>query len=531
MKSLIEIALGAFVLLVLAGQSAPCQGDNDQSSPEKIPDGFALLDAQEPAAALSAFVEALAVDKDSVPLLVGAGRAAIQLGEFGTAIQHLTRASTLDPESYDAIFYRARAFAAQGREFFYGGEVNDGGMMLEDAANLLLTAAGMNGTAAEPLLDRADILMELGDTEGADEAALIALEREPSNLRAILLHGDATFVRFQNAGAAGESAGKVKEMWNETFSIYEKARTLAPEDTGPYLGLAALYEADKKWDEASTAVMSALVLDPELLQGYNSLLRLFGNAEGREKLVTLLEQLLVEIDKKYPGDLTRKATTSYYAGYAHFLNFDYEASIKAYTAALEGNEEYRIGATYYLGRCRFALNDYKSASRDFFRIMAADPDSFVYYLSNDPNWKEVCSALSFLSNFSYEANNLEMARDLIGGILTVVKNNSTYYNNYAFLCRETGEYEAAFQAYQECLTLEPDNPSVLNDTALILQYHLHRDLDYAKELYNRAIAEAGKVIRDEEASAAAKEGARTALRDARTNLKKMERDTKRKRRG
>lgn len=531
MKSFTATTLPAFLLFLLAGSFAFCQDDTAGATTEEVSDGFALLDAQKPAEALSAFIAALAADHDSVPLLVGAGRAAIELGEFGTAIQHLTRATSLDPESYDALLFRARAFAAQGREFFYGGEVNDGGMMLEDAANLLLAAAGLKKTAAEPLLDRADILMELNDFDGADEAALEALAREPKNLRALLLHGDATFIRFQNSAASGETAGKVKEMWNETLSIYENAKSIAPEDTGPYLGIAALYEADKKWDEASDAVMNALVLDPELLQGYNSLLRLFGDAEGREKLVSLLEKLLVEIEKKYPNDLTRKATTSYYAGYAHFLNFDYEASIKAYTAALEGNEEYKIGATYYLGRCHFALNDYKKASRDFFRIMAADPDAFVYYLSNDPNWLEVCSALSFLSNFSYEANNLEMARDLIGGILTVVKNNSNYYNNYAFLCRETGEYELAYEAYQECLTLEPSNPSALNDTALILQYHLHRDLDYAEELYNRAIVEAGKIIDDASSSAAAKDDARTALRDAKTNLRKMDRDSKRKRRG
>jgi len=531
MKSLTATVLPVFLFVLLAGSLAICQDDTAEGAIEEVPDGFALLDAQKPAAALSAFVAALAADQDSVPLLVGAGRAAIELGEFSTAIQHLTRAASLDPESYDAVLFRARAFAAQGREFFYGGEVNDGGMMLEDAANLLLAAAGLDDTAAEPLLDRAYILMELGDTEGADEAALEAMKREPSNIRALLLHGDAAFIRFQDSAASGKSAGEVKEMWNEALAIYEKAKSSAPEETGPYLGLAALYEADKKWDEASNAVMNALVLDPELLQGYNSLLRLFGDAEGREKLVALLEKLLVEIEKKYPNDLTRKATTSYYAGYAHFLNFDYEASITAYTAALEGNEEYRIGATYYLGRCRFALNEYKKASRDFFRIMAADPDAFIYYLSNDPSWMEVCSALSYLSNFSYEANNLKMARDLIGGILMVVKNNSTYYNNYAFLCRETGEYELAYGAYQECLTLEPSNPAILNDTALILQYHLHRDLDYAKELYNRAIVEAGKIINDDSSNAAAKDDARIALRDATTNLKKMGRDSKRERRG
>jgi tetratricopeptide (TPR) repeat protein len=373
--------------------------------------------------------------------------------------------------------------------------------------------------------------MELYDFEAADARASEALARDPSSVRALLIRGDAAFMRFQSEAASGSPADRVKEMWHEAMAIYEQASGIDPSATGPYLGMATLYEADKKWDEASGALMKALVLDPELLQGYNKLIALFGNTEGREKLVSLLKDLLAAITEKFPGDEERKATPFYYAGFAHFLNFDYEASIEAYSASLKSNAAYRTGATYYIARSRFALNEYENAARDFFRILSSDPEGFQFYLTNDPAKENVCIALSFLSNHCYEKGNMSMARDLLAGVLMVENGNPVYYNNYAFLCRETNKYEDAYEAYREALSLDPNNPSILNDTALILHYHLHRDLKYAEELYGRAIDEANRILEDETANGSTKDDARTALRDAQNNLRLLKRGILRERSG
>ncbi|MCB9897392.1 MAG: tetratricopeptide repeat protein [Planctomycetes bacterium] len=75
-----------------------------------------------------------------------------------------------------------------------------------------------------------------------------------------------------------------------------------------------------------------------------------------------------------------------------------------------------------------------------------------------------------------------------------------WWNNYAFWCRETGTtaenrgdkdgaaelYEKSYAAYQEAIRLEPDNARFVNDTGLMLFYHLGRDLDHAKELFQQA---------------------------------------------
>lgn len=61
-----------------------------------------------------------------------------------------------------------------------------------------------------------------------------------------------------------------------------------------------------------------------------------------------------------------------------------------------------------------------------------------------------------------------------------------WWNNYAFFCRETGRYEESYQAYCRCIELAPDNARWVNDTGLILLYHLDRDLDRAQALFERA---------------------------------------------
>ena len=81
--------------------------------------------------------------------------------------------------------------------------------------------------------------------------------------------------------------------------------------------------------------------------------------------------------------------------------------------------------------------------------------------------------------------------------------DADWWNNYAFWCRETGTaaeergdadsrneafrlYETSYDAYRKTIALAPDNARYVNDTGLMLLYHLHRDLDEAKRLFERA---------------------------------------------
>jgi len=86
---------------------------------------------------------------------------------------------------------------------------------------------------------------------------------------------------------------------------------------------------------------------------------------------------------------------------------------------------------------------------------------------------------------------------------------ATWWNNYAFWCRETGTaaqragdperalalFENSHTAYERTIELEPDNSRYLNDTGLMLLDYLNRDLERAEELFHRSW-KAGKAVCD-----------------------------------
>lgn len=68
-----------------------------------------------------------------------------------------------------------------------------------------------------------------------------------------------------------------------------------------------------------------------------------------------------------------------------------------------------------------------------------------------------------------------------------VADRADWWNNLGFFCRESGRYEESYQAYRRSIELAPENVRYVNDTGLILLYHLDRDLDEAERLFRRAI--------------------------------------------
>ncbi len=526
MKDRFIIPFIASVLLLFAQGGLEGQ---DGGAPE-ADKAFRLLEQGKADKALKAFRDALAISPDNVPLLIGAGRAALLVRENSEALQFLLEAARIAPDNYDAIFFEAKAFSALGRELFDAGEMNEGAIMIQDGTGLFANAASMRPAAFESHLGIAENLVFLGDFEKADEAAKEVLSRSPGNVRALLIRGDAAFVRFQSVAASGAQAKEVKASWQQALEIYREASRLDPENPGAYMGMGALFEADKKWDKSSEAYGKALVLDPELLHGYDRLIVFLGDTEHRAELVAVLEKIIADIRKKYPGDKSKRSTPLYYCGYALFLNHDHEAAIKAYTASYGARSDYTGGALYYIARSWYALNDFRKAARSFKELFKEAPEDFQFYLSADSERESVIATISFLSNHIYNDGDQKGARDLLEGLLLVKKDSAVHFNNYAFLCRETRKYEDAYAAYSKAVELDPQNPRYLNDTALILHYHLRRDLDRAKVLYERAIKEARKIVNDAKAGTREKDDAREALRDATNNLDLLKRGVRRERR-
>jgi len=160
---------------------------------------------------------------------------------------------------------------------------------------------------------------------------------------------------------------------------------------------------------------------------------------------------------------------------------------------------------------------------------------------------------------SYRAGRLAAARD-ISHVLAAVLDTAEKWNNYGFLCRETRMYKESFAAYENALQVAPDDPQVLNDAAVILDFHLgtveqirqservHKrlmktrrliayespqmdaesleervkaNLSRAAKMYAEAAKLADKALRSGRVDKKDVDRYRTARRDARNNLRKL----------
>ena len=134
------------------------------------------------------------------------------------------------------------------------------------------------------------------------------------------------------------------------------------------------------------------------------------------------------------------------------------------------------------------------------------------------------ATLNAIAAKAFEADDVESSRDL-NLVVAYARSNAAAWNNYAFLCRETELFEESLSAYRRALSIEPNSPQLLNDCAVILQYHLDsaENLAEARQMYERAIEQADAVLADAGASTDEKDRAQVARRDARNNLREMDR--------
>lgn len=516
-------ALIVFGILILLGSTVfPAQEAPGDPGPY-FTRGTRALQKENYAEALVQFQMGLELAPENTALLEGAGKAELLNGDAAAALGYLYDAVQRSPRGFEANLYLGLALRAQGFETASDLMTqNEGYMMVEDAIKFLDKAAGIDGQSPRPCLEKAYTLYELYDFEAAGDAAMLALERKPGMVEALLLLGDVFYAQYQNAPSEGKNAAQVREIWQAAFDCYTEASAGDGDLPGPWLGMAALFEADRKWKESADAYLEAIVRKPELTSGYNQAIALFSRDEADGSLPDFLQRVLREVKKRYPRDRKRRATVLYYLGFAYFLDCEYEKSIKTYSDSSKINKAYASAASYYIFRSAFELGDHDRSMREFLKVMKNDPEGLAYFMENDGDFtKKVYPSLNFLAYKLVNEGRMKEARDLNGQVLKVVVNDAALYNNYAFLCRETRLYEASYAAYVKALEIEPDNPVYLNDAALILHYHLRRDLEEAERLYVKAQKDAKRIIDDPNRSRTDVAAAKVALRDARNNLRRL----------
>lgn len=95
------------------------------------------------------------------------------------------------------------------------------------------------------------------------------------------------------------------------------------------------------------------------------------------------------------------------------------------------------------------------------------------------------------------------------------------WNNLALFCRDSGRIPRSREAYEKALELNPTDPQLMNDFAVIYHYYLKTEDEKAADLYRRAIERAQGMLDRGEVADADLDRIQTALRDAKNNLEKL----------
>jgi tetratricopeptide (TPR) repeat protein len=138
----------------------------------------------------------------------------------------------------------------------------------------------------------------------------------------------------------------------------------------------------------------------------------------------------------------------------------------------------------HFGLARTAIEEERPLEEARPHLLAAESD-FGAALEAIPEDADARQGLALTGDLYYQAGSEEGIRDFFGRVAERF-DLAEWWNNYAFFCRETGLYEESYAAYSRCIELAPDNARWVNDTGLILLYHLDRDLDHAEELFHRS---------------------------------------------
>jgi hypothetical protein len=162
-----------------------------------------------------------------------------------------------------------------------------------------------------------------------------------------------------------------------------------------------------------------------------------------------------------------------------------------------------------ISRTSIELGDYAGAQQHLFAAEEASPLA-VAYEDGRPQLAD-----SFGSHYTgvVYALNRALAESGVDGVEKALAFNEAVlqrhpdrwgflYNNAALPARDLGVrfaeagkqkeamelWERSYRYYEKAVALSPDDARIVNDCGLMLIYHLNRDLDHARELFERAIA-------------------------------------------
>lgn len=512
------------LLLLLACATAQDPAPAPQQDNELRARAFAAENGKRFGDAADAFLALHRAAPDRVEWIVAAGRCLGRSGRFREAVTLLDAAHKRIPGAPEIAAILARTYLLQADT---DRGVLHPEILWADAADLAEDVLARLPDDEDCRLVLAQARYLLGDWEQAVAQAEEAVRRHPQRAGAHVLLGRiaadrmrAFADRYERRKPEGQEAadlvGRIDEARQQAIRCYERAAELDPARAHPYVALGEIAWLDRKPELARARFAEALVRDPEIAVDHDAL------CAGLDWQARA--DFYAGLRKRYAGvtdhDPRKSATLSFHEGRARSDGGDWQAARALFAGALAADPA-ATNNRYYLFVCAWRLDDHDGAEEHAAAYAGGSAPRFADVLRALPAERrsELAAVLQYLADRAFQKGRVPASRDL-NHVLACYKDSADAWNNHAFLCRETGRFEDALSSYQHALEKEPDSPQLLNDAAVIMQYHLATPelLAKARAMYDKAIQLADKQLGDDRVTGVARERAQKAKQDARANL-------------
>lgn len=519
------------------------------------------------------------VAQETVDGLILKGRAKLDLGDAAGAQALFDQAAQMEPGTLRTRMWVIRAWMDQGRvndaynaidelaktnkgveiDYLYGMafatdakrgiETNQAGPMtgekIQDALNYLGTVAKTSPAqfpdALAMLCWAAWESQRLEDGRAAAEKYLHVAPPAQRAAAAFQL-GRFALAQFQRDQADETKKVLADQHWEAAKVAFGLARADLDGKSEPAarallarvsIDTGHLHVWKKDLDAAVAQYGKGLGLDPTLAN-YPQML----SSLGQEKLLAALELGEAEFVRLWGADNAADATLLWWLGWARLQQKQYETAETAFASSVKKFPSY-TNCWFYVAVCRFSRQDRGGAVeavKKHFELNAAD---LAAAIQQNPAYN--LAMLDSLVGFCAEK---EPPRNLDAAVLSEAQalakpDEVRYWNNAGLFYRDGGEplgrskdeakkkqamalFEKAYECYSKALELQPGDPSILNDTAVMLHYYLDRDLERAKELYKRANQRAKELLAKGGLEPEMKKLYETAETDSGNNLRKLE---------
>lgn len=476
------------------------------------------------------FVEAhdlLSKLKDTAPqdirVWMALGRTELALGMSDDAVTSLLAAQNVDPENYEVLLALGKALFEQGRSHAASGDHEGAGYAFMDARRFLEKAASKNAKSAEPLLFASRAERARGDVEAALPLIEGATQADPKNTEAQLELGSQLYFAAAAAQEAGDGV-KAKAARDRAKAAYEAVLAADAKNGFAWNGLGWLHLQGGDSAKSIEAFAKSVAANPTVDDSYRQLIRqLADTKENKTKLVGLLDSAVLA-SKTFSSDEERRfgqGMAYYYRAKVKGLLRDAKGQASDLTDSANAWPGFKPACAIESAVTQYTIGDYPAAVAQLKPVIDSDLEGLASAVYNSVDANQTLISLRGLADQMVRAERLEDAREVFKLVANAAPTVATDWNNYAFFCRETQRYEESYAAYTRALELSPDDAGILNDTALILQYHLKRDLEYALDLYERAVQAGNRVLEDSNADSFAKDAAAIAVRDATNNSRML----------